>query len=356
MDRCFAYQEELTRGGHFKGGELLQAPRNAATLRLRDGAVTVTDGPFAETKEQTRRHLFPGGARPQRGDPARVAPSRLARRAVRDPARRGLRRSRSRQRGSGGAKRESVRAAAGVLPVGADGRGPHRYRRTVDGKRIPAGDRFLVPRADAARLVHGRRAGARRTRPRAVRRPRRRRTARRPRSLGDECARPAGADHPARSVPTARLPQHARCVRQRLEGAGAHARGDRGWHGRGAHARRNGNSSIYRSCTRKTARCRRSASSDSRHCATRRKPCSASRSAIAIPSHASAAFRTGTKCSAAPLHPKKRRSWHPARTNFGSLDRTRLARAPRARNYSAPAACPAAGRACGTRYAMSSPG
>jgi hypothetical protein len=52
MDRCFAYQDELTRDGHYAGGELLQAPRNAATLRFRDGAVTVTDGPFAETKEQ----------------------------------------------------------------------------------------------------------------------------------------------------------------------------------------------------------------------------------------------------------------------------------------------------------------
>ena len=58
MDRCFAYQDELTRGGHFKGGELLQAPRNAATLRFRDGAVTVTDGPFAETKEQIGGILF----------------------------------------------------------------------------------------------------------------------------------------------------------------------------------------------------------------------------------------------------------------------------------------------------------
>ena len=52
MDRCFAYQDELTRRGHFVGGELLQAPRNSATLRFRDGAVAVTDGPFAETKEQ----------------------------------------------------------------------------------------------------------------------------------------------------------------------------------------------------------------------------------------------------------------------------------------------------------------
>jgi hypothetical protein len=52
MDRCFAYQDELTRAGHFVSGELLQAPRNSATLRFRDGSVMVTDGPFAETKEQ----------------------------------------------------------------------------------------------------------------------------------------------------------------------------------------------------------------------------------------------------------------------------------------------------------------
>jgi len=58
MDRCFAYDDELRRGGHFAGGELLQGPRNAATLRFRDGAVTVTDGPFAEIKEQIGGILF----------------------------------------------------------------------------------------------------------------------------------------------------------------------------------------------------------------------------------------------------------------------------------------------------------
>jgi hypothetical protein len=52
MDRCMAYDEELQRRGHFAGGEALQSARNAATLRFRDGAVTVTDGPYAETKEQ----------------------------------------------------------------------------------------------------------------------------------------------------------------------------------------------------------------------------------------------------------------------------------------------------------------
>ena len=58
MDGCFAYDDELRRGGHFAGGEALQDPRNAMTLRFRDGAVTVTDGPFAETKEQIGGILF----------------------------------------------------------------------------------------------------------------------------------------------------------------------------------------------------------------------------------------------------------------------------------------------------------
>jgi hypothetical protein len=58
MDRCFAYQDELERSGPYAGGELLQAPRNSATLRFRDGAVTITDGPFTETKEQIGGFVF----------------------------------------------------------------------------------------------------------------------------------------------------------------------------------------------------------------------------------------------------------------------------------------------------------
>ena len=58
MDRCIAYDEELRRRGHFAGGEALQSYRNAATLRYRDGTVAVTDGPFAETKEQLGGILF----------------------------------------------------------------------------------------------------------------------------------------------------------------------------------------------------------------------------------------------------------------------------------------------------------
>lgn len=52
MEECFAYDDELRRGGHFTGGEALESGRNAVTLRTRNGQVEVTDGPYAETKEQ----------------------------------------------------------------------------------------------------------------------------------------------------------------------------------------------------------------------------------------------------------------------------------------------------------------
>lgn len=51
MDECFAYDDVLRRNGHFAGGEALQGARTARTLSWKDGKVTVTDGPFAETKE-----------------------------------------------------------------------------------------------------------------------------------------------------------------------------------------------------------------------------------------------------------------------------------------------------------------
>ncbi len=52
MDECFAYDDELRKNGHSVGGEALQSARNATTLRWRKGKVSITDGPFAETKEQ----------------------------------------------------------------------------------------------------------------------------------------------------------------------------------------------------------------------------------------------------------------------------------------------------------------
>jgi hypothetical protein len=52
VDECFAYDEVLRKNGHFAGGEGLQSPQDAKTLRWKNGKVLVTDGPYAETKEQ----------------------------------------------------------------------------------------------------------------------------------------------------------------------------------------------------------------------------------------------------------------------------------------------------------------
>src|SRR5262249_37940279 len=52
MDACLAYDDTLRQKGYILGGEALQSPKTATTLRYRNGRVTVTDGPFAETKEQ----------------------------------------------------------------------------------------------------------------------------------------------------------------------------------------------------------------------------------------------------------------------------------------------------------------
>lgn len=52
IDDCMTYDEELRKGGHYTGGEGLQKSRNASTLRWQNNKVSVTDGPFAETKEQ----------------------------------------------------------------------------------------------------------------------------------------------------------------------------------------------------------------------------------------------------------------------------------------------------------------
>ena len=52
LREIFEYDDLLRRNGRFLRGESLEGPRTAATLRCRDGRVTITDGPFCETKEQ----------------------------------------------------------------------------------------------------------------------------------------------------------------------------------------------------------------------------------------------------------------------------------------------------------------
>lgn len=52
MRECFAYDDMLRANGHFVGGEALASARSARTLRWTGGRVLVTDGPFAEAREQ----------------------------------------------------------------------------------------------------------------------------------------------------------------------------------------------------------------------------------------------------------------------------------------------------------------
>ena len=55
---CNAYALELSRGRGYLGGEALESTGAATTLRKRNGAISVTDGPFAETKEQLGGYLL----------------------------------------------------------------------------------------------------------------------------------------------------------------------------------------------------------------------------------------------------------------------------------------------------------
>jgi hypothetical protein len=52
LDECFSYNDELRRSGHLLAEEALQPPHTAVTVGWKDGKVAVTDGPYAETKEQ----------------------------------------------------------------------------------------------------------------------------------------------------------------------------------------------------------------------------------------------------------------------------------------------------------------
>jgi len=47
-----AYEQYLRQGGHVIDARALEPARAATTLRFASGRMSVTDGPFAETKEQ----------------------------------------------------------------------------------------------------------------------------------------------------------------------------------------------------------------------------------------------------------------------------------------------------------------
>ena len=52
MNEYFAFSEGIRRSGQYVAGEALQPTATATTVRVRNGKVSTTDGPFAETKEQ----------------------------------------------------------------------------------------------------------------------------------------------------------------------------------------------------------------------------------------------------------------------------------------------------------------
>lgn len=51
-EETLAYVDELKKNGYLISAEPLQSARTATTVRVRSGKLSITDGPFAETKEQ----------------------------------------------------------------------------------------------------------------------------------------------------------------------------------------------------------------------------------------------------------------------------------------------------------------
>jgi hypothetical protein len=51
-DESLAYDETLRKSGHLLAAQALQSVNTATTVRLRKGKISLTDGPFVETKEQ----------------------------------------------------------------------------------------------------------------------------------------------------------------------------------------------------------------------------------------------------------------------------------------------------------------
>jgi hypothetical protein len=52
VNEVLAYREDLRQSGHYIASSPLQPVQTATTIRVRGGKVSITDGPFAETREQ----------------------------------------------------------------------------------------------------------------------------------------------------------------------------------------------------------------------------------------------------------------------------------------------------------------
>ena len=120
MDGYRKFGEEVPRQRRFVAGEALESVSTATTVRVKGGERLVTDGPFAETKEQLGRLLPARLQGPRRGDRVRGQDPGSAERMHRGAAGQGLR------VGAPGAaidrlfRRESGRAVASLIRVLGD--------------------------------------------------------------------------------------------------------------------------------------------------------------------------------------------------------------------------------------------
>ena len=52
LEEYGAFTQSIIQSGNFKAGDRLQPTTTATTVRVREGKMLTTDGPFAETREQ----------------------------------------------------------------------------------------------------------------------------------------------------------------------------------------------------------------------------------------------------------------------------------------------------------------
>lgn len=52
MEEYRRLEQELVQSGHYRAGAKLGSPSSSTTVRVTQGRPAITDGPFAETKEQ----------------------------------------------------------------------------------------------------------------------------------------------------------------------------------------------------------------------------------------------------------------------------------------------------------------
>lgn len=60
--------EEIAESGEYVGGERLADPAASTTVRVRDGVVAATDGPYAESKELLAGYIVLDCATPERAE------------------------------------------------------------------------------------------------------------------------------------------------------------------------------------------------------------------------------------------------------------------------------------------------